>query len=87
MQIGSLEAGEGKQEEDAEETFEGELNALKGKGKGACYNCGGKGHIAANCPSPAQAKGGGKNAAGKAGKGWQKGGDYGKGAVKVERVL
>ena len=86
MQIGSLEAGEGKQEDEAEETFEGELHALKGKGKGTCYNCGGKGHIAANCPSPAQAKGGGKSAAGKGGKNWQKGNEYGKGEAKVERV-
>ena len=82
MQIGSLEAGEGRQEEEKEENFDGELHTLKGKGKGKCYNCGGKGHIAADCPSPAQAKGGGKSAAGKGGKSWQKGSEYGKGGGK-----
>ena len=59
MQIGSLESGEPRRDEEVEDDGEGELHALKGKGKGKCYNCGGKGHIAANFPSPQQ-KGSGK---------------------------
>ena len=57
MQIGSLEAGEPRREEEAEDSGDGDLHALKGKGKGKCYNCGGKGHIAANCPSPGKRQG------------------------------
>ena len=58
MQIGSLEQDEPKKEDYYEDEDGGELNAPRGKGKGKCYNCGGKGHIAANCPSLPQQKGG-----------------------------
>ena len=48
-----------------------ELDALgKGKGKGACWNCGGKGHLSSQCPTP-KGKGKGQKGIGKgAQKGW-----------------
>ena len=61
-----------------EEMVETELGWVS-VGSGMCFNCGGFGHLKANCPSPLKingTKGGGKAGDGKGGKG--KGG-YGKG--------
>ena len=46
-----------------------DVDAVNGKGGVFCYRCGGQGHIAAKCATPAPAKGGkGKGGGGKGGK-------------------
>ena len=51
------------------ETYDLDVDAVNGKGGVFCYRCGGQGHIAAKCATPAPAKGGkGKDGGGKGGK-------------------
>ena len=45
----------------AKSSAKGGKSKGKGKVKGACYTCGGQGHIASNCPSGGQPKGKGKS--------------------------
>ena len=55
------------------EMYAGDIDAVSGKGGVFCYRCGGQGHIAAKCATPAPVKGKGKDGGGKGGKSGGKG--------------